>query len=57
MAAEPLTKPTPSKAARATAPTKTPQPDDEPLIDPATAKAVKSETDILRAAADVDKDL
>ena len=33
------------------------QPDDKPLIDPATAKAVKSETDILRAAADRDKDL
>lgn len=30
---------------------------DEPLIDPATAKALKSESDILRAAADVDQDL
>lgn len=33
------------------------QPADEPLIDPATAKVVKSETDILGAASDKDKDL
>jgi hypothetical protein len=63
MAEEPRTTPTPSKAARATAPTRAAKPKkggepvDEPLIDPATAKAVKSETDILRAAADRGKDL
>ena len=81
MAEEPLTTPTTSKTARATAPAKArkpktvaststgaaskrtagstthAQPDDEPLIDPATAKAVQSETDILRAAADLDKKL
>jgi hypothetical protein len=43
-------KPTPASTSGA-------QADDEPLIDPATAKTVKSETDILRAAADLDKHL
>jgi len=65
MAEEPLTTPATSKTARTSTPAKTrkpkpvdePLPDDEPLIDPATAKAVKSETDILRAAADLDKQL
>ena len=31
------------------------QPGTEPLLDPATAKAVKSESDVLRRAADTDK--
>lgn len=31
------------------------QPGTEPLMDPATVKAVKSESDVLRRAADTDK--
>jgi hypothetical protein len=31
------------------------QPDTEPLVDPSTTKAVKSESDVLRKAADPDK--
>lgn len=59
MAEEPQPTVTPSKAARATAPSKATRPKksvDEPLIDPAVAKAVKSETDTLRAAADLNPD-
>ena len=67
MAEKPQTTTTLSKAARATAPRKTPprktptsqgapEAAEEPLIDPAVAKAVKSETDTLRAAADRNPD-
>lgn len=63
MAEEPLDEP--ARPAGSTAPPKPKKPrkatqasdaDGEPLIDSATANAVKSETDTLRAAADVDKE-